>query len=359
MPVLVPLFDIYLGSCKLRAFKQIKVKLSRLLPCDSAEINLPFLADTDLGKLKKNGVVSGGQVEIALGWDGVDPEIVFSGVITKVSPEQPLKITCADHGQALKETYLDKKTFSQKKEGPLGAEESWYSEIAHYVISKAGLTPVIPNTHDESEGDIKRKSFSVDAQTPAQVLEKLRESGWDFFVIPGTKKCYFGPPWPYARGILKQDKLFRYAFEALKNQGHIIAAPIIEPKSLTFTPADKVGKVIVHLTDADFVKPAVTAEFGDGKPVKEYSFTDSEISENKARIRARNLFLKLNSTTVKGEIKVFGNQFIKHSEQIIVRDPKHQERGGADMRLWLDEVTHLISPTEGFRTFLKLCLAKQ
>lgn len=361
MPVLVPEFKLKLGRCTVRAVSNVRVTLSRNLLCDVAEIKLPLLAETDLSKLKEGGAATGGEVEISLGWEGADPEPVFTGVITEVVPDQPLVIKCEDHGHALKTTRFQK-TFKKANIGPLGAEETWYSEIAAYAIAQAGLTPVIPKAHDETEGDLTRKSLTVDNQTCMQVLEKMRDNGWDFFCIPCTKKVYYGPPWPWARGILKQPRCFKFAFGGdIREFGEIKYAPIIEPQELKFTPADKVGKVVVHLTDSEFAKPAVTGEYqppdGSGEPVKEFNFDVSDPTKKKAETRARNLYLKHNSKSVEGAIKIFGNQFIKHSERVIVKDPDHPERGGegSGMDLWLDEVEHEFGADAGFKTSLTVC----
>ena len=357
MPVLIPQFKLKLGRCNVRAVANIRVTLSRNLLCDVAEIELPLLKETDLSKLKEGGAAIDGEVEISLGWEGTEPEPVFTGMIVEVSPDQPLKIKAEDFGCLLKQTRFQK-TFKEKGIGPLGAEETWYSEIAAYAIAQAGLTPVVPIAHEESEGDLVRKSFTVDNQTCMQVLEKMRENGWDSFVIPCTKDCYFGPPWPWARGILKQPRRFKFAFgNDIRELGEIKYAPIVEPQELKFTPFEKIGKVVVHLTDSEFAKPAVTGSYGDGEPVKEFNFDVSDPTKAKAETRARNLYLKHDSKSVEGALKIFGNQFIKHSERVIVKDPAHPERGGegTGMDLWLDEVTHEFGANTGFKTSLSVC----
>jgi len=361
MPVLIPQFKLKLGRCMVRAVSNVRVTLSRNLLCDVAEVELPLLKETDLSKLKEGGAAIDGEVEVSLGWEGAEPEPVFTGMITEVSPDQPLKIKAEDFGCLLKRARFQK-TFKKKAIGPLGAEETWYSEIAAYAIAQAGLTPVIPKAHDESVGDNGAiKSFTVDNQTCMQVLEKLRDNGWDSFCIPCTKEFYYGPDHPWAYGVLKQDRLFKFSFGDLRVDGEIQYAPIIEPKDLKFTPAAKVGKVVVHFVDSEFAKPAVTGEHGDGEPVKEFSFAESYKNEKdgkeKAATRARNLYFKHNTPSVEGAVKIFGNQFIKHSERVVVRDPDHPERCGPGQGLSfvINEVTHEFGAGAGFKTSLTLC----
>jgi len=365
MPVLVPEFKLKLGRCTVKAVSNIRVTLSRKLLCDVAEIELPLLAETDLSKLKEGGAATGGEVEISLGWEGAEPEPVFTGVITEVLPNQPLVIKCEDHGHALKTTRFQK-TFKKANIGPLGGPETWYSEIAAYAIAQAGLTPEISDLYvGTASDDIVDKSVTIDHQTCMQVMEKLRENGWDSFCIPCTKEFYYGPDHPWAYGVLKQDRTFKFSFKDLRVLGKIEYAPIIAPQGFKFTPGDKIGKVIVHLVNSEFTKPAVHGEHppkGEGgEPVKEFSITGSyekkEDGEEKAATLARNLYYKYNAPSIEGAIKIFGNQFIKHSEQVMVRDPDHPERcgPGQDLSFVIDEVVHEFGPSVGFKTSLTLC----
>jgi len=356
MPVLIPQFKLKLGRCNVRAVANIRVTLSRNLLCDVAEIELPLLRETDLSKLKEGGAAIDGEVEISLGWEGTEPEPVFTGMIVEVSPEQPLKIKAEDFGCLLKQTRF-KELFEEKNIGPRGNPASWYSEIAAYAIAKAGLTPVIPELYVGTESDDVDKSVTVDRQTCMQVMEKLRENGWDSFVIPCTKEFYYGPDHPWAYEVLKQDRVFRFSFGDLRVGGEIQYAPIIEPDGLKFTPGAKIGKVIVHLTDSEFTKKAVSGSYGDGEPVKEFNFDVSDPTKEKAETRARNLYFKHNTPSVEGAVKIFGNQFIKHSERVTIRDPDHPERcgKGKDLSFIIDEVIHEFGPSVGFKTSLTLC----
>lgn len=364
MPVVRPRFELTLGACQVNAVSSIKVTLSRKLPSDTCEIQLPLLATEDLSKLKKGGAAVGGDVELKLGYDEPKPTTVFAGVITEVSPNQPLVIKCEDHAWALKQKRYTK-TYVKRNPGPRSPNESWISEIGYDAISQAGLTPQtpIPGT---APGDQVKTQFQVNQHTCAQVLDALSDTGWDYFCVPGTKTVWFGPPWPWGQGLMLQERKFQYSSgKGLKTLGLMTHGPIINPESLKFTPADKIGKVVVYFVDSEHKKLAVKGEWpASGKdPIKEFSFAESldDNAKEEAKKRARLLYNQLNSVSLEGDVQVFGNPYLKHSEEVIIKDPNHAERGGQGpgLSMWLDQVVHEYGPGVGFKTTLTLALPEE
>lgn len=358
MPVLYPQFKLKLGKWWLRGVHKLKLTSSRKQPVDVLEIELPLHPEFDLKEFKEGGGAVGEEVILKLGYDEPAPLVVFTGMITEVSPDQPLKIRCEDHGRALKIARYSKTYDSKNVYTPLGIPEGWHSAIAHDAITKAGLTPIVPRCVDE--GDFKRKTFVVDNQTCAQVLDKMREIGWDWFVIPGTKECYFGPPWPYARGILEQRRravfTFGEAYEHRTMLADVEFLPnIIEPQTLTFTPSKKVGKVTVYMTDTEFTRKGVTGSYGEGEPELKFDFEGSldegSKAQDEANKRAQQLWLQLKSQSYEGSFKTFGFPFLMHSQAIRLNDPAHDERSGV---YWTDTIEHEFDP-DGFFTTVSLC----
>lgn len=360
MPVLCPRFKLKLGKWWVRGARRIKCISSRKQPVDTLEIELPFHEEFALKEFEKGGGAVDQEVTLKLGYDEPEPIVVFTGVITEVSPDQPLKIKCEDHGHALKLVRYTKTYDSDKIYGPLGIPEGWHSAIAHDAIMQGGMEPLVPVYGDEEEADFKRKTFVVDNQTCAQVLDKMREIGWDWFVVPGTKKVYFGPAWPYARKILRQEKraifTFGYAYERRPTLLDVNLLPnIIEPQSLTFTPSKKVGTVLVYMTDTEFTRKGVTGKAGEGEPVLKFDFEGSleegPKAQDEANKRAQKLRMQLMSQSYEGSFKTFGYPSLKHSEAIRLNDPAHAKRSGI---YWVDTVEHEFS-AEGFFTTVTLC----
>jgi len=358
MPVLRPRFELRLGSYEVTAVSQIRVTLSRKLPADSCEIELPFHPQFALEEFKKGGLAVGSEVIVKLGYDSPEPVTVFTGVVTEVSPNQPLKIKCEDHAWALKQKRFLKKTFSSHNKGPLGAEETWYSEIGAYAIAQAGLEYLIPIRYDKKQGDAMRKSFSVNNQTCAQVIEELRKNGWDYFCLPGTKQIYFGPPWPWGAGILPQEEKYRFTI-GYPNEFDPERPPnVIKTDGLAFTPARKVGKVIVYLTDSEFTGRSVKGEWppdGKDEPIEEYNFDESGKDKDLKAIalgKAKLLHEQLNSNSFQGSFQTIGHPFLTHSVEIELYDSHHSERTS---QYWIDQVAHVYGPNEGFVTNVSLC----
>lgn len=354
MPYLFPKFELQLGAYRVNYVQSITVTLSRKLPCDTCEIGLPLLKEFDLKEFRENGIGVSSEVRVKLGYDNPEPSVVFTGIITEVSPNQPLKIMCEDNAWTLKQKRFTK-AFTKKIIGPLGAEETWYSELAAYAIQQAGLEPLIPASvrHTESEGDVVRESFRVDHQTCAQVLDDLKKNGWDYFCVPGTKRIYFGPAWPWGQGILPQDRKFSFRFGYPGEYDPQNPPNIIKSDGLSFTPREKIGKVIVWLVDSEFMKPAVKGEHGSGEPVREFSFDESveDNAEAVAAARAKQIYMQLNSNSFEGSFDTIGHPFMTHSVEIYLEDPHHPERSG---NYWIDQVEHKFG-VDGFLTTISLC----
>ena len=300
------------GPKVIKALKRVRIILSRE-EIDVAEVEFPFLRGVDLSVFRK-----GEELRVYLG-NNVGENMLFFGKITWISPNQPLKIRALDWVSAAMET-----RYTKVYEGELD-----YADIAEDAIKRAGLEPKVIRP-----SSAKAVNFRVDNHTVLQVLERCKEmTGFDLWAIPGTKQVYFGPPFPYVGGYLKQER--RFVFRFYKN--------IIESE-LEYRPKEEVGKVIVYLVDSDFKYAAVKGEYSEGKegPTKTFSFEESfgnnpQEAVKRAQEKAELLYRQLNTKSYTGSFVTFGNPFVLHSHEVRIVDDEYPERSGV---FFVEKVVH-------------------
>jgi hypothetical protein len=314
---LTPECEIYIQSRKtylITKFQRIKITLSRSLPCDLAEITLPKLDSLKLFS-------EDDEVKIILANNL--KKVVFAGYISELSPTDEPVIKCEDYSKILKQKRNKKSYFDT------------YDAIARDIIQFCGFTPVIP----ESFG--QKRHFWWAFQTAWECLEELKKCGWDSYLIPATKKIYFGRPYNCPQ---INPKIYCYEFG--KN---------IIKSNLEYRTQNPVNKVIVYVTDSKFRGSSIKVEEGTGEPVGIYNLQMEFDPENASSVNgaigeakkfARQKLSQSQTSGYTGSFTTFGNPEITHSMKLKIIDPEKQERTG---HYYIDEVIHTFSPDDGYK----------
>lgn len=355
MPAIAPAFSVKVNDkFWIKAISEISVNLAADLPCDNAQVTLPTPREADLSKVKK-----GYEIEIALGFRREKSELktVFTGRIIWVSKTLPLVIKAEDHFSVAKET--DATGTYATDEDPKA-----YSEVAEEVLAKAGLGIYVPQ--EERPGpDHKQHTFEFHKKTVAQAMARLAaESGWVYFLIPGTEEVYFGPAWPYHRGYLPQTGEAKILHFRVGNRneswpeswGNVISSDNLKTPEL-YT------KARCTLYDKSFQGLSVSGEYeieGGSEEGKlhgfeqPYSFPDSEESTREqikriAEKRAKQELERVCAQKLFGSFTTFGNPQLSHSHRCFLdwagEVDTNRYNGFYDAR----RVSFTYSATKGFR----------
>lgn len=377
MPVLLPAFQVKItnidkkgnrgASYYVKAVSQITVNQSSEKPCDTAEVSIPTITKPMTKDENGNNldvkIAPNDEIEISFGYIGerVELEPVFTGLISWVSPDLPLVVKAEDNFRKAKHNYvLDK----------YGTDSApmWYSEIADAILRKAGLEPYIPAP--KKEGDWQTTGLDLRKQTVAQAMERLsQDTEWVHFFIPGGKKVYFGPQFPFQRGYLPEDEakppVFLYrigAGRALENRKDDSLTPsfpwgnIISASNLDYQNEKPYRRVVCSLIDRRFTSKSVEKEavlVGEECGEQDMSFTahyefqsSKALNEEEALRRAQERLNQLNSAQYTGSFTTFGNPKLKHSYLFRLESA---ERPEINSFYEAKAVTFNYSPAGGFR----------
>jgi hypothetical protein len=362
MPAIFPDFEIKITSSSgeeryVTALASLKVELCPDVPSDKAVFSIPSKDDKDLELFKEED-----KVEISLGYKKGDniPGLakVFTGEITSLSRELPLVITAHDPFHRAKKEHVTR-TYGTDS-SPL-----YYTDIARDLLSKAGLSAVIPSEEDNGPGE-KQHSVEFHNKTVAEAMAMLCErTQWTHFFIPGTAdQVYFGPRWPYHRNYLEPGSGDTYVFivgregsTSVQDRGNIISSDDLE-----YMREKPYKEVVCQLYDTKqrFLSVSKKAEAeGETGPASAkiklpYSFEGSDETSAKAsaeeyamRCAGEHLEM-LNSQEIKGFFMAFGNPNLSHSHEIgiVWRGDKELSRhnGYYDAK----RVIFTYSPRDGF-----------
>lgn len=332
MPYIVPSAKILIKTqsgktYQITRFQYCKITLSRVLPCDLAELTLPLLSDLRL-------FAENDQIKITLGNDHLGTSSVFEGYITRISPNQKPVLYCEDYFKEFKEKRHSQSFFDTP------------DSIARQIIEHCGFEPVIPDTWQS------RTHFYWYQQTAAEALAALASLGWDFYCIPTTRKIYFGIPYRLPKSLIPNPQsptpnppkyVFRFGLNIIDSD-------------LEYHTANPIGKAIVYVTDAKFRGHSIKVEQGTAEPVKifyqQMDFDPDDPSlVNGAKAQATKFAKQeINQSLIqgfKGTFTTFGNPFLTHSIKIKLDDSVKQERSG---NYFIDQVIHEISPDLGYKT---------
>ncbi len=286
------------GYVKPKTVTSITVTQTRKNPSDTCEVEFPRHRD-----IKLNFVSVGDVIDVSLGY-GIHGQAalraVFSGEIVEVSPNLPLKIRAVS------------KSYGASKNGYKQVyKNATWKDIIEDAIIKAGCTVVwgeYPISGDPPE------SFTVDGQTPAQVLNGIADvTGCVWYALPGTDEIYFGHPFEEPAG---EGKV--YLFEYGKN---------IVDCNVEYEETSKLKKVVVTLTDNNFKVGQVTGEYvhpdyEDGDAVKYIEQGDGSPTKDKADKLAYDIFLKEAVSGFSGNFTAVGNPHMKQGSkaQLLIPD---------------------------------------
>jgi hypothetical protein len=316
MPVIVPHAEIRIKQNYLvKRFRKIKVTTSRKLPCDVCEITLPTLDSLNL--FSEND-----EVEVILGNDRIGTCPVFSGYLSFKSPKDEPVFTAEDYFKEFKE----KRNTKQYDDTP--------DNIASDIIQFCGFTPIIPETWGH------KTQFYWKMQTAAEALEDLSRIGWDYFLMPTTRKVYFGKPY----GLFSDSTVYAYKF----------GLNIIDSR-LEHKDANPITKAIVYVTDSKFRGSSIKVEEGTGERSKifnmqmDFNPNDGGSVNNAIKEATKFAKEKIDQSGIagyKGSFRAFGNPFLTHSMKIKIEDPEKQERTG---HYFVDQIVHEFSPDSGYK----------
>jgi len=331
MPVLFPTFEVKITSRKagtryVQEVSRIRVELMADRPSDTAQVIVPSRDESCLDLFKE-----GDAVEISLGYEGDNapaPTKVFSGELCSLSRRLPLVLTASDAFVSAKRTRFTQ-TYGTD------SEPMHYSEIARDVLAKAGLSAFVPEEHDPGPG-CRQHSVEFHDRTVAEAMEMLSErTQWVHFCIPGTRQVYFGPAWPYEKGLLpagsaKPPDIYVYAVGDGRSYDEAAQGNVISSTGLEYRRCKPYSRVTCELYDARrrFLAVSKTAEAeGDVGPKTAalrlpYSYPDSDEASAKADAEeyalrcARDRLDELNSTELGGFFTTYGNPNLSHSHPI-------------------------------------------
>ncbi len=171
------------------------------------------------------------------------------------------------------------------------------------------------------------KNFIVDNHSVKYILDYAKRDGKDIYQFPGERKVYYGAP--FNREDVREFR-YRTGYNVISN-------------ALRRQKKKPVGKVVVYIADSLFRYRAVKGEYGQGEPVRVFSFAEDISSvgdaRRRAREKARDLYMRLNSDTYEGYVDLFLNPLLRHSDKIYLDG----------MHYFADKVEHEFSQ-EGART---------
>jgi len=341
MPVITPLFDIRIKSSdaeyRIPTIKRIKITSSRDIAPDKALVSLPMMKGLDLNTFKK-----GDEVTIQLGHkENSSMKTVFLGYITKVGANLPVKIECEDVWSQVRE---------RKKSQYYNFSSVLYSEIAKNLIGDiteiTDINTIAPDTDRELT-----ENFHVDKQSYQQVFDWLvKHSGWDFYVIPGTRTFYFGPGlYKYNHQVQTETPVFRRGLNIIRS-------------NLKWREGGDVEKVRIFTSDPDFKKRSKDPVGEYSKPgvsdptvVKDIFIAgiqtdkkkkNKKSARQKGDERAKEEFDKLNASGFEGSLMTFGQSRLMHSMKCRIDEVDHRH---ASEHCFIEKIVYEFGPDIGFK----------
>jgi hypothetical protein len=287
-------------SVKVNAIASATVRMSRETAFDTCDIEFP-----NHKAFTSNVFNEEDSVELKLGYrNAIALAPVFVGKIKGIKPGLPLKISCESRGATTLKGEINKLY-----------EDSTWKEIASDVITTAGLIPKIAEVEPPAR---PRKNFRISGQTPAQVLNyAAKETRWDWYLIPGTDECWFGP---YDQEHAKEEINYRF----------IVGMNVFsENCELIYrSRAKRVKAVRVVLTDSQWQSETVIGEYyaddyNDGDYVLPVEKDDPSPTVERAEEIALAEYRKSARSGFEGKFTAVGNPMLQQGSRIAISDPKH------------------------------------
>lgn len=337
MPVITPQFEITIkgasATYRIPVVQRVKIVSSRKEAADKATIELPMMSGLDLNTFKPHdSEYSGDEVTIKLGHKETGSiQTVFLGYVASVGPNLPVTIECEDIWSLIRD---------RKRSEAYNFSSVLFSAIGQDLIDDVSeVDDLRINAPDTSREMLD--NFHVDRQSYEQIFSWLTQhSGWDFFVIPGTKTFYFGPGlYSYEHKEQLETPILRYGLNLLRTD-------------LKWKDQSSVDEVIVHTSDADFktrgknlagsyTKPGIS----DPKNVVELFFVGIK-DKATGDARAQEEFSKLDASGFQGRFSTFGQSGLTHSMKCRIDgvDPRHP-----DSPEFIERIVYNYGPSNGFK----------
>jgi len=300
--VLNPRFELAVGKYAVHALTRAVVKMTRANPADICEIEFP-----NHKALTLDVFAEGDEVDFSIGSLEFAIAPVFTGTIKEIEPNLPLKITCESVAGAAR-------TNAYKK---MYANASW-TDIAKDALARGGM---VPRLSEFPPPTLPPKKFRVDGQTPAEVLNTVKEeTGFVWYAIPGTSDGYFGPPGEPPTGAAERKFIFTVGTNVYADSCEI-----------EYIKSRRIKKVTVVLPDADYKVPTVTAVF------KATDYKDGDVEKtirkepvsaptaDKAAEVAEQEYLRLSTSGFKGSFRAVGNPYITQGSRIALKVPNYDD----------------------------------
>lgn len=277
---------IEIGNMAFDWVNEVAIESSFKTLTDTCVIKLPRNLNL-MGKSIKDLISKGDKVLVKLGYDD-NPLLEFEGYVTGVKPNIPLEISCEDEMYKLK-------TGSLKK--------SWrnvnLSEVIKYIAPK----------YETDIYEAELGSFSINNETPAQVLQRIKET-YGLYSYFKNNKLICGKVYS-----LISNKEHAYHF-----QQNIIS------HSLEYRKKDELKiKVKAISTTGDNSK--IEVEVGD-KDGEEHTLNFYKLSKTELEKRAKEELVKLGYDGYKGSFVSFGIPTAKHGDKAVLSDNEYKERTG-------------------------------
>ncbi|OQX90796.1 MAG: hypothetical protein B6D58_09475 [candidate division Zixibacteria bacterium 4484_95] len=196
MAIITPQFEIRIQTQTGKKYmvpvvESIRVNTSRKVEPDTATIKIPSIRGLELDTFKK-----GDEVQILFGHKNSDYGLkkVFLGMISKIGPNFPVIIEAKDWWWVIKKTWYK----DEDAKLPAANLSASLNYIAQELINNPGdgaegLEGVELITSSDYDSVEFHGEFPIGTRNYGAVFDDLLKHGWDLFIIPGTKKLWFGP----------------------------------------------------------------------------------------------------------------------------------------------------------------------
>jgi hypothetical protein len=259
---------------------------------------------------------TGMTVQVLLGYDEQNEDLEFSGYIKEIKPKQPFELVCEDEIYQLKRQAPVSKMFNGTLKGLLKT-----------YFPSANISSEIP--------DVVLSNFKIDKATPAEILQKVKES-YGLCAYYGDKELFVGLPYTefetyepvkyhFQRNVIKDDLTYRKAEDV-----RIKVKVISMLKNNTKVEVDDIG-------DKDG-ETRTLHTYGETDKVKLKAWGESQLS-------------RLKYEGYSGSIETFGLPRVIHSDAVELYDERYKERQG---QVYLVDKVTTTWGVNGFRRKVEL-----
>jgi hypothetical protein len=306
--------NISVGSLRFDYVNELHIESTWKNFTDTLTIKFPRNLKLRNTKLQ-DYIKTGDKVIVNLGYDDVT-ELIYLGYVKTIKPSTPVEITCEDEALQLKK---NPKSLSYRNVS-LG---TLVNDIASGIIA------------DVFEAQLGR--FAIDRATPAQVLEKVKESyGLNSFFRLTEQQPVLVVGKVYTQEITKIHQ-FKFGHNIIGDSG-----------TLEYRNKEDVRlKIIAISMKPDNTKIEVELGDSDGE---ERTLTYYDLSHAELKKIATSEMEKLKYDGYSGSFTTFGVPVVRHGERVMIIDSDYPERAG---EFYVDMVTTTFG-LQGYRQEISL-----